>query len=91
VIPSSSSLAATNPAELDALADAIETLGVPAIFAETQQSSADADALANRIGGIEIVELLTGTLGEPESEAATYVDWLRFNTRAIVDALSAAS
>jgi ABC-type Zn uptake system ZnuABC Zn-binding protein ZnuA len=88
VIPSSSSLAATSPAELDALADEIEALGVPAIFADTQSSTDDADALANRIGDVEVVSLLTGTLGEPGSAAATYAGWLRQNVQAIVDALN---
>lgn len=90
VIPSSSSLAATSPAELDALAADIEATGVPAIFAETQQSSADAEALADRIGDVAVVSLLTGTLGEPGGDADNYVGWLRQNARMIVDALDPA-
>ena len=88
VIPSSSSLAATSPAELDALAADIEATGVPAIFADTQSSTDDADALANRIGDIEVVSLLTGTLDEPGSAAGTYAGWLRENVQTIVDALN---
>ncbi len=88
VIPSSSSLAATSPAELDALAADIEATGVAAIFADTQNSSTDADALANRLGGVDVVSLLTGTLDEPGSEAGTYVGWLRANAQTIVDALT---
>jgi zinc/manganese transport system substrate-binding protein len=87
VIPSASSLAAASPAELDELATAIDEAGVAAIFAETQQSSADIDALANRVGGVEVVELLTGTLGESGSDSDTYVGWLRTNAATIVDAL----
>jgi ABC-type Zn uptake system ZnuABC Zn-binding protein ZnuA len=88
VIPSSSSLAATSPAELDALAADIEATGVAAIFADTQNSSTDADALANRLGDVEVVSMLTDTLDEPGSEAGTYVGWLRANATTIVDALS---
>ena len=88
VIPSSSSLAATSPAELDALAADIEATGVPAIFADTQSSTDDADALANRIGDVEVVSLLTGTLDEPGSAAGTYAGWLRQNVQTIVDALN---
>ncbi len=88
VIPSSSSLAATSPAELDDLADQIEATGVPAIFADTQNSSTDADALANRLGDVEVVSMLTDTLGEPGSEAGTYIGWLRGNVNTIVDALT---
>ncbi len=88
VIPSSSSLAATSAAQLDVLAADIEATGVPAIFAETQSSSTDADALANRIGDVAVVSLLTGTLDEPGSDAGTYVGWLRQNVETIVDALT---
>jgi zinc/manganese transport system substrate-binding protein len=88
VIPSSSSLAATSPGELDALAADIEATGVSAIFADTQNSSTDADALANRIGDVEVISMLTGTLDKPGSNADTYIGWLRTNARTIVDALT---
>ena len=88
VIPSSSSLAGTSPAELDRLADAIAETGVPAIFADTQSSSDDADALADRLGDVEVVDILTDTLDEPGSEADNYIDWLRSNAATIVDALA---
>ena len=88
VIPSSSSLAATSPAQLDALAADIEATGVTAIFADTQNSSNDADALANRIGDVEVVSMLTDTLDEPGSAAGTYSGWLRQNAQIIVDALN---
>jgi len=88
VIPSSSSLAETNTADLDELADRIARTGVPAIFAETQHSTGDIEAVADRVGDIEVVTLLTGTLGEPGSDAATYLGWLRQNAQTIVDALT---
>lgn len=91
VIPSSSSLAATSPAALDALAADIEATGVPAIFADTQNSSDDADALANRIGDVAVVSMLTDTLDEPGTDQGTYVGWLRENVQIIVDALGGAS
>lgn len=91
VIPSSSSLAATSPAELDALAADIEATGVPAIFADTQSSSDDADALANRIGDVEVISMLTDTLDEPGTDQGTYVGWLRQNVETIVEALGGAS
>jgi zinc/manganese transport system substrate-binding protein len=91
VIPSSSSLAATSPAELDALAADIEATGVPAIFADTQNSSDDADALANRIGDVEVISMLTDTLDEPGTDQGTYVGWLRQNVETIVEALGGAS
>lgn len=91
VIPSSSSLAATSPAELDALAADIEATGVSAIFADTQNSSTDADALANRIGDVAVISMLTDTLDEPGTEQGTYIGWLRQNANTIVAALAGAS
>jgi len=88
VIPSPSSLAATNPGDLEELATLIADTGVPAIFAETQHSSDDTDALAARVGDVEVVTLQTGTLGEPDSGTADYVDWMTVTTQTIVDALS---
>jgi zinc/manganese transport system substrate-binding protein len=87
VIPSPSSLASTNPADLEALATLVADTGVPAIFAETQHSSDDTEALAKRIGDVAVVTLQTDTLGEPGSDTDTYVDWLTVTARTIVDAL----
>ncbi len=87
VIPSPSSLSATNPAELEVLAGVIEQTGVPTIFAETQHSSADTQALADRVGDVDVVTLQTDTLGEPGSDTATYVTWLTTTAQTIVDAL----
>jgi zinc/manganese transport system substrate-binding protein len=88
VIPSPSSLSATNPAALEALAATIEETGVPAIFAETQHSSADTQALADRVGDVAVVTLQTDTLGPTGSETSTYIDWLAATARTIVTALA---
>jgi zinc/manganese transport system substrate-binding protein len=88
VIPSSSSLAETNPAQLESLAELIEREGVGAIFAESQQSRADADALSSRLGDIEVVTLFTGTLDTDGTEAGTYVGFLRSNAELITAALA---
>lgn len=88
VIPSSSSLAGTNPRDLEELARVIEQTGVPAIFAETQYSAADAEALAERVGDVSVVTLQTSTLGEPGSSTDTYVTWLTTTAEQIAEALS---
>lgn len=88
VIPSSSTLAESSPSALEDLAAKIRSTGVPAIFAETQHSSADTDALAQRIGGVDVVTFATDTLGAPGTETGTYIGWLETNARAIVDALT---
>ena len=87
VIPSSSTLAETNPAALEELAELIEDTGVPVIFSEAQRSADDAEALADRIGGVDVIALLTGSLGGPNSGSDTYVDFLRSAGRLIADGL----
>jgi zinc/manganese transport system substrate-binding protein len=86
VIPGSSTLAEASPAELEQLADDIETQGVPAVFAEALESTDEATTLADRLG-VEVVTLYTDSLGEEGSGAETYADLMRFNASAIADAL----
>ncbi len=88
VIPSPSTMAETNPAQLAELAEIIEHEGVPAIFAETQHSSNDAEALANEVGDVAVVTLYTGSLGPAGSGAEDYFGFMHTNTTLIVDALS---
>ncbi len=87
VLPSVSTLAETNPAQLEELAQTIEHEGVTTIFGETVHSSDDAEALAARIGDVEVVTLYTGSLGPPGSGAEDYIGFMRSNTRLIVDGL----
>ena len=88
VIPSLSSMAEANPAGLEELAEIIKHEGIKAIFAEIQHSGDDIEALADRIGGVEVVTLYTGTLGPPGSGAETYTGYLLTNTDLIVDSLN---
>ncbi len=88
VIPSSSTLAQPSPARLEELAQIMELRGVRAVFAESQQDADVAEALAARVGDVDVVTLLTGTLGEPGGGADTYLGYLRTNARLIVDALT---
>ena len=87
VIPVSGTMGQTNPAQLEELAEIIEHEGVTAIFAETLHSTDDADALASRVGDIEVVTLHTGSLGPPGSGAETYLGFMRANAQLIVDGL----
>ena len=87
VIPTPASMAQTNPAQLEELAEIIEHEGIKAIFAETLHSVDDVGALADRVGDIEVVTLYTGSLGPSGSGAETYVGLLRTNADLIVDAL----
>ena len=88
VIPSPSSMAQANPAGLERLAEIIEHEGIKAIFAETQHSGDDIEALAARVGDVDVVTLYTGSLGPPGSGAETYTGYLRTNTDLIVDSLN---
>ena len=88
VIPVPTARAETNPAQLEALAQVIEREGVPAIFAETQHTTADIDALARRVGDVEVVTLYTGSLGPPGSGAEDYLGFMRTNAQLISDALA---
>jgi zinc/manganese transport system substrate-binding protein len=87
VIPAPSTLAETNAAALEQLATRIAAAGVPAIFAESQHSADDTEALAERIGDVEVVTLFTDSLGEPDTEADTYLGLLTTDARLIADAL----
>ncbi len=89
VIPSSSTSAETNPADLDELASAIVERNVTTIFAEAQHSGDEARALADRIGAVRVVTLHTDSLGEPGSGADTYLGLMRTNVDLIIDGLGA--
>ncbi len=87
VIPAPSTLAETDPAQLEKLAEIIDETGVPAIFAETQHTLDDVNALAARVGDVEVVTLYTGTLGPPGEGADTYIGFLRTNALLITESL----
>jgi zinc/manganese transport system substrate-binding protein len=89
VIPGGSTLADPSSAELAALVGLLEDHGVTAIFAETTEPSALAEAVAAEIGDkIEVVDLYTGSLGEPGSGADTLIGLLLANATRIAEALT---
>jgi len=88
VIPGGSTLADPSSAELGALVEAIVATGVPAIFAETSEPTALAEAVAAEAGDIAVVELYTASLGEPGSGADTLIGMLLTDARLIADALA---
>lgn len=85
VLPSTSTIAETSAAQLAELADVISEHAVPAIFVEEFESSADANALASRLG-VAIIPLVTDSLAA-DGAASTYVGLLRSNAEAIAAAL----
>ncbi len=88
VIPGGSTLADPSSAELSELVEEIEHEAVAAIFGETTESTAVAEAVAAELGrDIAVVELYTGSLGETGSGAETLIDMLLTNANRIADAL----
>ena len=86
VIPSIDTMAEANAADLAALSATVEELQVPAVFTEELSSSADATALAERLG-VLVVPLVTDALGtEPGTD--TYVEMMRHNAALIVQSLA---
>ena len=86
VIPSTNTLAQTNASDLADLAELIEARAVPAIFTEELESTADADALAERLG-VAIVPLVTDALTD-DTATDTYVEMMRSNATKIAEALT---
>ena len=84
VIPSLSTLAETNPADLADLAAIIEALDIPTVFSEEQASTRDADALADAIPGLTVIALDTGSLRDADDD---YLSMMRRNAAAIAEAL----
>jgi ABC-type Zn uptake system ZnuABC Zn-binding protein ZnuA len=66
--------------------DAIRAFGVPAVFTESTVNPRLAQQVAADTG-VRLVSLYTGSLGEPGSGAESYVEMMRYDLNAIVEAL----
>lgn len=86
VISASSTAAQPSAQEIVALQDIINEQGIKALFVGNTANTSLSNQVA-RDTGIDIVELYTGSLGPEGSEVETYLDYLRYNTNAIVEAL----
>lgn len=92
VIPGGTTLAAPSAADLQALADAIRQVRVPAIFAESSQPDRLVQVLAKEAKvEVDVVALYTESLSEPGQDAETYLAMMRTNTERITSALTKAS
>jgi zinc/manganese transport system substrate-binding protein len=88
VIPGGSTLGDPSSEALASLVGTMRELGVSVVFAETTRPSALADAVARELGGeVQVVELFTGSLGEPGSGVETLIEMLRINASRIAQAL----
>jgi ABC-type Zn uptake system ZnuABC Zn-binding protein ZnuA len=73
--------------EIAALVDEIVASGVPAIFPENTSDPGLLEQLASEAGVTVGPELFTDALGDPDGEASTYLDMVRYDVAAIVTAL----
>ena len=89
VVPSTSTMAATNPALLEQLGDRMKASGVSVILVDAGESSKDATALAKHIGDGQVVEIFITGLPENDPRGLSYVEFLRTNARLITAALRA--
>jgi zinc/manganese transport system substrate-binding protein len=91
VIPGGSTLGDPSSEDLASLVATMRELGVCVVFAETTRPSVLAEAVAAELGGeVQVVELFTGSLGEPGSGAETLIDLLRLDATRIAEALAPA-
>ena len=88
VLPGGSTADGASAGALADLAQLIEDEGVPAIFVDNSASTDLADTLADEVGDIAVVELFTGSLGEADSDGATYLAMVQANADRIADALA---
>ena len=87
ILPAMSTLAEANPADLTALAEEIFATGVTTIFYDLQASSVDAKSLADRLDGVEVAALLTGSLVEDPEVGADYITMMQTNVQRILSAI----
>ncbi|KAA3642954.1 MAG: zinc ABC transporter substrate-binding protein [Chloroflexi bacterium] len=86
ILPGSSTLAEPSASELAALEDLVVDFGVPAIFVGTTVNPNLAQRVADDTG-VQLVPLYTGSLSDADGPAATYLEMMRYNVGAIVEAL----
>lgn len=86
LVPGYSSLSEPSAQELAEIEDAIRELGVKAVFVGNTVNPNLAERVAEDTG-TRLVHFYTGSLSAPNGEAGTYLDYLRYNTNAFVNAL----
>jgi len=87
ILPSVSTGASPSARELAELTRKMKAVGAGAIFLETGNNPQLATQLAKETGIRTVTELHTHSITEHGGPAPTYIDMMRFNTKAIVTAL----
>ena len=86
IIPGFSTGASPSAKELAEIEDAIRAYGVRAVLTGTTVNPALAEQVAKDTG-VTLVMVYTGSLTPPDGDAPTYLDFMRANVTAIVNAL----
>ena len=87
VVPSVSTDASPSAQQLAQLIDQIKSTGVKAIFLEAGAQPQLADQVAKETGSKVVTDLYSHSITGPRGPAPTYIDMMKSNTDAIVDAL----
>ena len=87
IVPSVSSGASPSAQQLAGLIDAVKRAGVKAIFLETGANPQLANQLARDAGIKVVTSLYTHSITDASGPAPTYIDMMKYNVKAIVDAL----
>jgi ABC-type Zn uptake system ZnuABC Zn-binding protein ZnuA len=87
IVPSISTGASPSAQQLAQLADTVKRAGVKAIFLETGANPQLADQLARDAGIKTVTSLYTHSITDAKGPAPTYIDMMKYNVKAIVDAL----
>ncbi len=87
IIPSVSTGASPSAQELAQLTAQIKQAGIKAIFLETGANPQLARQLAQETGIKVVAELYTHSVTDAKGAAPTYIDMIKYNVNAIVDAL----
>jgi ABC-type Zn uptake system ZnuABC Zn-binding protein ZnuA len=86
VIPAYSTAAQSSAREVAELVDLIRELGVNAVFVSNTANPSRTEQIASDTG-VQVVALYIGSLSGPEGPAGTYLDFMKYNVDAIVEAL----
>lgn len=87
IIPSVSSSASPSAQQLAGLVRHIQETGAPALFQETGSNAQLAEQVAAETGARVVTGLLTHSVTAPDGLAPTYIEMMRYNVSAIVEAL----
>ncbi len=85
IIPAYSSMAQPSAQELAQLEDAIRNLGVKAVLVGNTVNPQLAKQVAEDTG-VKLIPIYTGSLSGPDGPASTYIDFMRYNVNAIIQA-----